>query len=343
MEKIFITGGTGFIGSHLTRELVKKGYKVRVLTRENSNLEFISRYNVEIVKGDIKNPNEVAEAMKDCDVVIHLAALAADWGRKEDFYDINVKGTENILKSSNINKVKFFIYISTNAVLGEEDCLEPKNEDSPYNARYPYFLSKFWESDMNHYRCTKMYAEKKTIAFCRRNNLPLTVVRPVWVYGPREFHSGPYYFCKSVSNNMRFLPGCKTNKFHVIYVKDLVKAIIKILQNPPGGVKIFNVGSQYVPTMDEFWKLFCKYLDVKPPIYLPKFLTYPIGLFMEAVYKSFRIKSSPALTRARVAMGYNNNIYDVSKIQRELGFKEETPLEKGVKTTVRWWKRNGFL
>jgi nucleoside-diphosphate-sugar epimerase len=342
MKTIFVTGGTGFIGSHLIRELAKEVYRIRALTRSGSNLRFISRYDIDIVKGDIRNLEEVKSSMEGCDIVIHLAALARDWGREKDFYDINVGGTENILKAVDKNKIKFLIHLSTNAVLGEEDCSVPKDEDFPYNPRYPYFLSKFWESDMNHYRCSKMEAERTAISFCLKKGINLTVLRPVWVYGPREFHSGPYYFCKYVSGNMRLLPGCRTNKFHVIYVKDLVKVIKKILNYQLEGINIYNVGSQYVPTMDEFWSLFCKYLKVKPPIYLPKFMTYPLGFLTEALYKLFGIKNSPSLTRARVSMGYCNNIYDVSKVKRELGFNE-TPLERGVKTTVRWWRRYGFL
>jgi nucleoside-diphosphate-sugar epimerase len=342
MKTIFVTGGTGFIGSNLIRELAKEDYRIKALSRSGSNLRFISRYDIDIVKGDIRNLKEVKNAMDGCDIVIHLAALARDWGRKKDFYDINVGGTKNILKSIDKNKIKFLIYLSTNAVLGEEDCSVPKDEDFPYNPKYPYFLSNLWESDMNHYRCSKMEAERAAISFCLQKGINLTVLRPVWVYGPREFHSGPYYFCKYVSGNMRLLPGCRTNKFHVIYVKDLVKTITKILKNSPEGINIYNVGAQYVPTMDEFWSLFCKYLKVKTPIYFPKFLAYPFGFLTEALYKLFGIKNSPSLTRARVSMSYCNNIYDVSKVKREIGFKE-TPLEEGVKTTVRWWRRYSFL
>jgi nucleoside-diphosphate-sugar epimerase len=342
MKTIFITGAPGFIGSHLIRELAKEDYRVKALTRVGSNLRFIYGYDIETVEGDIRNQEEVEKTMKGCDAVVHLAAFARDWGRKKDFYDINVGGTKNILKAVEKNKIEFLIHLSTNAVLGEEDYPEPKAEDSPYKARYPYFLSNIWESDMNHYRCSKMQAEKEAISFCRKKGINLTVLRPVWVYGPREFHSGPYYFCKYVSGNMRLLPGCRTNKFHVIYVKDLVRIIAKVLKSPPEGINIYNIGSQYVSTMDEFWRLFCKYLKVKTPIYLPKFMTYPFGFLTEALYKLFRIKKSPSLTRARVSMGYCNNIYDVSKVKREIGFNE-TPLEKGVKTTVRWWRRNGFL
>lgn len=343
MEKIFVTGGTGFIGSHLVKELVRKGHSVRVLVRANSSLRFIFRYNIEIKKGDIRNFEEVLNAMEGCDVVFHNAALARDWGKRKDFFDINVKGTENILKAAKINKVNYIILTSTTAVLGEENCLKPKPEESPYKPKYSYFLSKLWESDMNYYRYTKMLAEKKAIKFCRENNISLVVIRPVWVYGPREFHAGPYYFCKSILQGIRILPGCKTNKFHVIYVKDLVKTMMKILEKRLQGITIFNIGAEYIPTMDEFRRLFCKYLNRKPPIYLPKFLVYPLGLFMEAFYKLLGIKTPPLLTRARVVMNYCSNVYDISKVKKEIGFGAKTSLEEGIKTTIRWWRMNKYL
>lgn len=347
IEKIFVTGSTGFIGSHLVKRLAKDGNSIVVLVRKESSARFIdnyiNRYNIEIKKGDITNLEETTNAMKNCTIVFHNAALTTDWGKREDFYKINVEGTENVLKAARINKIKFFILTSSTAVLGEENSLEKKKEDAPYKPHYPYFLSNIWESNMNDYRHTKMLSEKKTIEFCKKNNISLTVIRPVWVYGPREFHAGPYYFCKSVSEGTRFLPGCKTNKFHTIYVKDLAEIMVRILKRRLEGINIFNVGSETVPTMDEFWGLFCNNLNEKPPIYLPKWLVYPIGLGMEIFYKLVKIRDSPLLTRARVIMGYCNNIYDTSKLRKEIGSYKETSLEKGVKTTVRWWKMNKYL
>ena len=347
IEKIFVTGGTGFIGSHLVKKLAKDGNSIVVLVRKKSSTRFIDsyikKYNVEVKIGDITNLEETTNAMKDCNIVFHNAALATDWGKKEDFHKINVEGTENVLKSAKTNRIKFFILTSSTAVLGEEDSLKKKKEDAPYKPNYPYFLSNIWESNMNDYRHTKMLSEKKAIEFCKENNIPLTVIRPVWVYGPREFHAGPYYFCKSVSEGTRFLPGCKTNKFHTIYVKDLVEVMVKILEKKLKGINIFNVGSESVPTMDEFWRLFCSNLNKKTPIYLPKWVVYPIGLGMEVFCKLLKIKNSPLLTRARVVMGYCNNIYDTSKLRKEIGPYKETSLKEGVKTTIRWWKMNKYL
>ena len=119
--------------------------------------------------------------------------------------------------------------------------------------------------------------------------------------------------------------------------------IFRLTKKRGRGVSVFNTGSQDVKTLDEFWKTFCEVLGEKPPIYLPKGLVYPLGFGMETLHKTFKSKEAPLLTRARVEMGYCNNVYDVSKIKEEIGSIVETPLRIGVEKTVKWWKENGYL
>ncbi len=350
-KRVFVTGGTGFIGSHLVRALVKKGFQVTVLARSSSSTRFLPRTNVTVIHGDVCSPDKLAEGMKNCSTVFHNAALATDWGAKRDFYNINLGGTMNVLKAARDLGVKSVILTSTIGVMGEEDCTAPKAETAPYKPRIPYFLDGMVESAMNHYRCSKAKAEQWAIDFCSKENINLTVIRPAWVYGPREFHSGPYLFCKAVLEGNKLLPGCRDNLFHVIYVEDLVEAMVAAAEKELQGINVYTIGTANgatigdgsVPTMDEFWNRFCAELDAPMPRYLPKWLVYPVGLVLELLYMVLRIRSAPLLTRARVYMCYASNVYDVGKAERELGFKARTPLEKGVAKTVRWWKLNGFL
>jgi len=346
-RNIFLTGATGFIGSHIVDSFLESGHEVRALVRPSSNLRFIKKYiengKMIAVNGDVTREAGLEDKLAGCDVVVHVASFVGDWGEKEDYYRTNVGGAKNLLKSSKLAGIKSFMLISSNAVLGEEDCLTPKNEDSPYNPNFPYFLSRLFESDMNHYRNSKMLAEKEAICFCKQNGMDLTIIRPVWVYGPREFNAGPYIFCKSVQEGNRFFPGCKSNKFHNIYVEDLSEMTLRLLEKQKAGINIFNAGSESIPTMDEFWSLFCDALGKKPPIYLPRSLVYPMGLCLEATYKLLKAKKAPLLTRARVEMGYCNNVYDTRKIIAEIEDFKETPLKEGVRKTVGWWKENGYL
>jgi nucleoside-diphosphate-sugar epimerase len=346
-KKIFLTGATGFIGSNVAERFVREGFNLVALARPTSNLRFIQegidKGQIEIKNGDIRRKEGLCELMEGCDTLVHCASFVGDWGRKKDYYETNVQGTRNVLETAKEQGINFTLLVSSNAVLGEEDCLIAKEEDSPPNPQFPYFLRSIFESDMNHYRNTKALAEKESIDLALKNKLNLTVVRPVWTYGPREFNAGPYIFCKSLIGGNRFFPGSKTNKFHTIYAEDLSEMILRLVEKRKDGINIFNLGSEQVSTMDEFWCSFCDVLGEKHPIYIPKSLIYPVGIGMEAGYKLFKAKNAPLLTRARVEMGYCNNIYGVEKVRDEIGPLRDTPLKEGVEKTVGWWKNNGFL
>ena len=173
IKKIFITGASGFIGSHLLDSLIKEQYEVTVLLRPTSNLRFLPIKKVKVCYGDIREYENLKNFMKGCDTVFHVAALAADWGEKKDFYEINVIGAQNVINAANEQGIKRIVFISTNAVLGEEDEKNPKPETASYKPKMAYFLSNIFESDMNYYRETKMLAEKESIKIARENNLNL--------------------------------------------------------------------------------------------------------------------------------------------------------------------------
>lgn len=341
--KVFVTGGNGFIGSHLVDGLVSAGYEVNALVRRNSNLSFLPIEKISLYEGDVRNYESLKNSLRDCSIIFHAAALATDWGKKKDFYETNIEGTINVLRAAKENNIKKVILISTAGVIGEEDCAIPKSEDLPYKPKDAYFLSSIFESDMNHYRYTKMLAEKEAIRFSKDNAINLIVIRPVWVYGPREFHAGPYEYCKSLIDGCKIFPMGHRNKFHVIYVKDLVEAVMLVTQKNLMGIHVFNIGNSEAPNIRDYFELFRKYLGIKRPFYVPFMMLYPVGIILEAVAKVIKIKSPFLLTRARVKMVYCNNIYDVSKSKKILGFNAKTSLEEGIQNTVNWWKENGYL
>jgi len=342
-KKVFVTGSNGFIGSHLVDRLVECGYNVTALIRENSDLTFLPVEKITLHKGDLRDFNSLKEGMAGCKAVFHIGAMAADWGEKQEFYNINVVGTKNILQVSKANGIKQIVFISSTAVLGEEDSLEVKSEESPYNPEMSYFLSSVLDSGMNYYKSTKMLAEKECIDFSKLNDINLTVLRPVWVYGPREFHAGPYEFCKTVLEGCPILPMGKSNKFHVVYVEDLVDAIMLAFEKNLSGTNIFNIGNEEAPNIREYFNLFCKHLGVKPPFYTSLEAIYPISIVLEGLAYLLKAKEPYLLTRARVKMFYCNNIYETSKAKELLGFTPKTSLEVGVKKTVDWWINNKFL
>lgn len=181
--KVLVTGSDGFIGSHLTEELVKKGYQVRAFVYYNSfnNWGWLDTLpenimkNVEIFQGDIRDPNGVGEAMKGVDAVFHLAALIAipfSYHSPDTYVDTNIKGTLNVLQAARKLEIKRILVTSTSEVYGTAQYV-PIDEKHPFQGQSPY-------------SATKIGADRLSESFYRSFQLPVTIVRPFNTYGPRQ-------------------------------------------------------------------------------------------------------------------------------------------------------------
>ena len=343
MSKVLITGGTGFIGSHVVRAFCDKGIDVRCLVRRDSSLVNIEGLPVELAYGEIEDIQSIKAALDDIGYVVHIAALAKDWGPYESFYNTNVEGTLNILSACVERNIKDIIITASVSVYGEENCRYIKSESSPHNSHYPYFADKWFPCAMNYYRDTKTVAKDKAIEYAKNNGLNLTVIEPVWVYGEREFSSGFYEYLKTVRDGMPFLPGSRKNKYHVVYAADLAKAYVLVFQKRPQGVNCYIIGNDIAELMDAIYGLFCKEAGFKKPLRLPKYMVYPIGFLLELLYTIFGSKTPPVLTRGRVNMFYDNIEYSTKKAKEELGFVCDYSLVEGITRTLKWYKEQNLL
>lgn len=343
-QLIAVTGANGFLGSHVVRILIKHGYNVRALLRSGSNKDFLLHTRAQIEETTY-DESDLTRLFADCDAVVHCAAYVRDWGAWELFAEGNIRLTEKVAAATTRAGVKTMVHISTNAVMGEEDCRRSKSEEETHTPRLSYSLEGIVPSAMNYYRTSKAAGEKRAIALALQHGLNLTVLRPVWIYGPREFHAGPYEYCKTVLSGVPCLPGAADNLFHTVYVEDVARAVVASLRKPGNGKdpRIYTIGPRTIATMQEFYGHFCKALGRKPPRLLPKWLLYPLVLPMELGALAFKTKQPPLLTRARLYMMYANNAYDVSKAERELGFVATANPAAAAKKTIRWWKMFGYL
>lgn len=328
MPKIAITGGTGFIGSHITDHFKNMGEDVFPLSRKDA---------------DIRDIAQLTAAFKNAEYVIHNAAKASDWGKYSDFYSNNVEGALNVLKACVANKIENVILTSSCSVYGEEDSKIIKDENSPLNSSYNYFAGKIFPCAMNYYRDTKRDARIAAMKFCEENNINLTIIEPVWVYGEREFSSGFYEYLLTAKSGMPFIMGSGKNRFHVVYAKDLARAYYLAYKAGLKGINSFIIGSQSAESMNKIYSLFCGKAGFKKPKNAPKALFYPIGFIMEFFYTLLNAKKPPALTRGRVNMFYDNIEYSVKKAKEILGFECEYSLEQGIANTVQWYKEKGYL
>ena len=240
---VLVTGADGFIGSHLTEELVKKGYQVRAFVYYNSFnnwgwLDILPKdimSNVEVFLGDIRDPNGVQEAMKGVDAVFHLAALVGipfSYYSPDTYVDTNIKGTLNILQSARKSKIKRVLVTSTSEVYGTAQYV-PIDEKHPLQAQSPY-------------SATKIGADRLAEIFYRSFQLPVTIVRPFNTYGPRQSARAviPTIITQLVAGREEIKLGSLTPTRDFNYVKDTVNGFISIYESEKTIGEEINIATQ---------------------------------------------------------------------------------------------------
>lgn len=242
--KVLITGSDGFIGSHLTEALVKKGHDVRAFVFYNSfnSLGWLDRIpksvrqDIDVFSGDVRDPNGVRAAMKDCDAVLHLAALIAipySYHSPDTYIDTNVKGTLNVLQAARDLGVKRVVHTSTSEVYGTARFV-PITEEHPLQGQSPYSASK-------------ISADQLAYSFYASFNLPVVIARPFNTYGPRQSARAVIpTIITQVANGQRLIKlGAVTPTRDFNFVKDTVAGFMAALEVTGGLGEVFNFGSNF--------------------------------------------------------------------------------------------------
>ncbi|MBU8892545.1 MAG: NAD-dependent epimerase/dehydratase family protein [Bacteroidales bacterium] len=342
-QKVMITGAAGFIGGHVTEYFCENDVDVSCFIRNSSDLSYIKGLPIKTINGSITDIDKLEKSLKGIDTVIHIAALARDWGNYKNFYEANVIGTINVLRACTINNIQNVIITGSISSYGEEDSKEIKTEEHPFNSHYKYFLDSIFPCKMNYYRDTKSLATKEAIKFAKENDLNLTIIEPVWVYGENEFNTGFYEYISLVKGQTSFVLGSKKNKFHVVYVRDLARAYFLAFKKKLTGVNRIIIGNKKINYANKIYSTFCDEIGVKKPKNIAKQIIYPIGFLLELFYTIFSIKKAPLLTRGRVNMFYDNIEYSTLKAEELLGFTNNFSIEEGIKKTVKWYKENSLI
>jgi len=240
MNKILVTGADGFIGSHLTEELIKQGYEVRAFVFYNSfnSWGWIDSFpediknKIEIFAGDIRDPNGVRIAMESCDTVFHLAALIGipfSYHSPDSYVDTNIKGTLNILQAAKLLNTKRVLVTSTSEVYGTAQYV-PIDEKHPFQGQSPY-------------SATKIGADRIAESFFRSFELPVTIVRPFNTYGPRQSARAviPTIISQLLNSIEEIILGDLTPIRDFVYVKDTVNGFIEIAKSQKTNTPVFAI------------------------------------------------------------------------------------------------------
>ena len=243
-RKILVTGADGFIGSHLTEELVRQGCDVRAFVFYNS---FNSwgwldhsppdvKNKIEVFAGDIRDPHGVKEAVRGCDLILHLAALIAipySYHSPDTYIDTNIKGTLNILQAARELGVEKIIHTSTSEVYGTARYV-PIDEDHPLQGQSPY-------------SATKIGADQLALSFYRSFNTPVSIIRPFNTYGPRQSARAviPTIITQIAAGQRELRLGSLHPTRDFSYINDTVKGFIAVAESEKSVGEVINIGSNY--------------------------------------------------------------------------------------------------
>jgi len=348
--KILVTGGAGFIGSHLVDLLVEKNHDVRVLVRRGEIhpvykddidpkiIEHVKNLGVEIVYGNLLNKKTLEKACKDVDIVYHLAAIAHEYKGLpiKTYYDVNVLGTKNLLDVCLENDIKRFVYTSSIEACGPSTDGNPVTEKTELNPVCIYGKSK-------------LGGEILSLHYYKKFGLPITVVRPPMIYGDRNpLHARLF---RRVKGGIFTIFGSGETFFEFCYVKNQAYGIYLAgkKRRAIGETYFISEGSYKIKEVVETAGKVMKN-DLKI-IFLPKSVGYLIGLSFEAFSKifpfpPFRVKGTgrPYISR-RTINWTTNDLYicDNSKAKKELDFKPPFSLKRGLERTIEWYERGGLL
>ena len=324
---VLVTGANGFIGSHLTEALLARGYRVRCMVRQTSDLKYIQHLPVEWAHADLGDAELLRAACQDVDMVCHCAALtrAID---QETFLRINAAGTEALVRAAfeaNPN-LQRFLYISSQTAAG---CAEGP-DDFIDESQTPKPLDWYGKS--------KWAAEQALHSL--DGHLPVTIVRPTAVFGPRDLDFFTYF--DLVNRHLELSLGREERWVSLIYVRDLVDLIVLCLESEAAiGETYF--GSAWATTYTEFAGTLARALDKRTiRVTLPLAALTPIVLVARV---QERLTGKPALLNEQRVLNMRQPylICSGEKARRKLGFVPKYDLETSVEETAAWYRENDWL
>jgi dihydroflavonol-4-reductase len=322
-----VTGGTGFIGSHLVEALLKEGIQVRCLLRKTSDLKWLKGLPIEVNWGDCNDKNSLREAVEGVEQVFHLAGVTKAV-HKKTYFEVNAFGTENLIHAclENNPRIQKFIYLSSQAAAGPSRNGNKKKESDQCKPVSPYGQSKQMGEEL---------------AMAHAQELPLLILRPSAVYGPRE--RDIYTFFKLLSKRIKPCLPSKDQHISLCYVEDIIQAILLAAQVKGSSGEIFFLSDGQDYRLEEIGDIFAQAMGVNAfCIRVPEWMIIGMASFSE--YLSKLSGKPPLLNKGKVEEILQRNwVCDITKAKTALGFEPHISLAQGAKLTFEWYKKENWL
>ena len=325
-----VTGATGLIGGHIVRRLAAEGERVRALVRPNSRVDELEQLGVELVVGDLRDADSVVRAVQDVSIVFHCGGLVSDWGRKSDFFNINVEGTRHVIDAAASAKIERLVHLSSASVYGYRGTSTIKEagavgESEPLDSRgIPYIESK-------------IAAERILYQAIDQGKLDAVVLRPVMVFGPHCQNYVGEVVRHLRTGTMLLLDGGR-HVAGLAYVENVVDACL--LAGRVGGAKgAFNICDDLPITWNQYIGALADGIGVqRPSRSLPTWLALRLATCMELAGRMMKLRRRPLLTRLAVLELGQPQSYDISRARRVLGYSPRIDFDSAMQKTLEWVK-----
>jgi nucleoside-diphosphate-sugar epimerase len=317
-KTIFITGATGLVGSHAAEEALRRGHRVKALVRPTSDTRWLDRWGVEKVPGDLEDPEALRRGVAGADWVFNCAAKVGDWGTLEEFRRLNVAAFRLLLDAADDAKVGRFVHVSSLGVYEGRDHFGT-DETVPPAAQ-----------SLDAYTRSKVEAEELALRYHRERGLPVSVVRPGFIYGPRDRTVLPKLL-DALRRNRFFYFGSGDQVLNCIYVKNLVQGIFLAAEVPGAVGEVFNLTDGGRVTKKQFVGRVAELAGLKPPRRkIPLWLAWTLALLMEGVAKRKNSPVPPLINKARYKFLGLNLDYSIARARRVLGYDPKYTTEEGL-------------
>lgn len=327
--KTFVTGATGFLGSHVARILAEQGSELRLLVRPTSNLRNLQGLKAETAAGDLRDAASLEKAMAGCDTVFHVAADYRLWVRDPaEMYKSNVEGTRGILEAARKNGVRRVVYTSSVATMGFTGNGHPADEDSPVSL-----------ADMiGHYKRSKFMAEQLALE-AGRGGMHVVTVNPTTPVGEQDVKPTPTGRIV-VDFLKRKFPAYVETGLNLVDAKECARGHISALEKGKSGERYILGGENL--TLKQILDKLGKLTGLPSPrVKLPYVFAFATGVVDEAITGRL-LKREPRATVDTVRMGRKKMFASSDKAERELGWKI-VPVEGALRRAVEWFRANGYV
>jgi dihydroflavonol-4-reductase len=325
---ILITGGNGFLGRNLAAALIERGDNVRVLALPSEDTSCLEERGVKIFRGDVRNHDQLVAPMRNAHSVFHLAAMMGSWRPIQEYYEVNVAGTENVCRTVLEAGVTRLVHVSSAMVYNmtagrpvtESDLLRPLDE--PYSK-------------------TKAQGDMLVQRMIAQHRLPAVIIRPTTLFGPGD-HLNFGRIADRVRARKGLIMGSGNNRVPFVYVTDVVQGLLLALRHEQAVGEIYNIASDQPLTQKALLSSIAQELGVaEPHIHVPYHLLYAAAYTAERTATLSGHRISPFITRHGVKLYGADNQVSIDKAHRHLGYTPQMPLRKGIHAAAMWYLNEG--